>query len=144
MRWVYTQPEKKIAVSDGLNTWLHMQEEEVVYKGSVASWKSRGAFAVLAGGSLVSRYQAREISAERASVAGNVLMVLVPKKRQDDFVELEIEIRPQRMEIASITAIDAMGNRIGFLFKGVKENVPAPRQAFEFTPPPGVEIVEQD
>ena len=48
------------------------------------------------------------------------------------------------MKMASITAIDAMGNRIGFLFKEVEENVPAPREVFEFTPPSGAEIVEQD
>jgi outer membrane lipoprotein-sorting protein len=31
MRWDYTDPERKIAVSDGMHTWLYLPEDHLVY-----------------------------------------------------------------------------------------------------------------
>jgi len=143
-RWEYISPEKKIAVSDGVSTWLYLPEESVVYRGSVASWKRSGAFAALAGGRLGEGFEAVAVDPGGASRRENVVLTLRPRTPRDDFQELLVEIEPGSLKVAAIVAVDAMGNRIGIAFSGVEENVSLPEDLFRFAPPPGVRVLDQD
>ncbi|MBI3448414.1 MAG: outer membrane lipoprotein carrier protein LolA [Acidobacteria bacterium] len=144
MRWDYTTPEVKTAVSDGAHTWLYVPEDAVVYRGSVAAFKSRGAFAALASGSLRSEFEAIGVEARGAQVRGDVVLTLKPLSERDDLASLLIEIEPTRLSIASMTAIDGAGNRIAILFSDVEEDVDLPGDLFTFAPPDGARVIDQD
>jgi len=144
MRWDYTSPERKTAVSDGTHTWLYMQEDDVVYRGSVAAWKSGGAFAILAGGSLMEEYDPVEAEARTAKRRGDIVLTVRPRREHDDYSTLLLEIEPKELKLASVTAVDGAGNRITVNFSDVEENVRLQRDLFSFSPPPGARIIDQD
>lgn len=143
MRWEYEKPERKLAISDGKHTWFYLPEEKVVYRGSVEEWKEKGAFAVLVSGELSSKFEAVSASSGGTLLPGRVLLELRPRGEPGDFTSVEVEIEPSTLEIASFTAIDAMGNRIGLALAGVEENVHLPDASFTFVPPRGVEVIDQ-
>ena len=144
MRWEYERPEKKLAVCDGDHTWFYLPEEGVVYRGTAKEWREGGAFAVLVGGDLISRYEAIGASAEEAGRPGNILLTMKPRGQSNDFDSIEVEIDPRTLNIATLTAIDAMGNRIGLALAGVEENVRLSEAAFVFSPPRGSRVIDQD
>jgi len=143
MRWDYASPEKKVAVSDGLHTWLYLPEEETVYRGSVDSWKKGGAFALLAGGSLRAEYDAIGVEATGAR-KGNIVLSLKPRVQRDEFGSVLVEVNPADLTLASVTAVDGMGNRIAALFTDVEENVRLDPGLFTFSPPPRARVIDQE
>jgi outer membrane lipoprotein carrier protein len=143
MRWDYTTPERKTAVSDGTHTWLYMPEDEVVYKGSVAEWRSSGAFSILAGGSLIDEYEPVEAEAATAQRHGDVVLTVRPRKERDDLSTLVLEIEPKDLHLVSVTAVDGAGNRISVIFSDVEEDMRLDRDLFSFTPPAGARIIDQ-
>jgi outer membrane lipoprotein carrier protein len=144
LRWEYRSPERKIAVSDGEHTWLYMPEERVAYRGTVREWRRGGAFAVLAGGSLVQEFEALELSAEGGPGAGHVSLKLRPRASREAFEFLLLEFEPDGLMIRAITAVDGMGNRIGVTLGDLEENERLDPDLFRFIPPPGTEVVDQD
>jgi len=144
MRWDYTDPEKKTAVSDGVHTWLLLPDDGVVYRGSVAAWKRGGAFAILSGGSLEAAYEAGGLDTVSVLHRGDVVLRLVPRQAREEHERLLVEVRPENLAVVAITAVDRMGNRIGAVFSDVEENIPLPRGLFSFDPPAGARIIDQD
>jgi len=143
IRWEYMKPERKTAVSDGRNTWLHLPEQRLVYRGSVAEWREGGAFSVLAGGKLEDQFVALEASAEGVSRAGDVLLRLVPRTPREEYEELQIEFDTRSLMLHRITAVDGMGNRITMILERVELDPQLPEGFFTFTPPPGTEVIDQ-
>jgi len=143
MRWEYDKPERKLAISDGTHTWFYLPEEKVVYKGSVAEWKEKGAFAVLVSGRLSEKFDAVSASTGGTVLPGHVLLELKPRGDTEEFKSVEIEMDPSTLDITSFTVIDAMGNRIGLSLARVEKNVPLPDGTFSFEPPRDVEVVDQ-
>lgn len=144
MRWDYTTPEKKTAVSDGTHTWLHIPEDGVVYRGTVAAWKRGGAFSILAGGSLVDAYDAAGVEAGTAARRGYVVLTLHPKTEREEFTSLLVELEPKGLRLSSVIAVDGAGNRIAALFSDVEENVQLDRGLFSFAPPAGARVIDQE
>ena len=144
MRWEYTTPGKKTAISDGTHTWLYVPEDDVVYRGSVAVWKGGGAFSILAGGSLLEEYEPVDAEAATAQRRGDVVLTVKPLKERDDFATLVLEIEPGELKLTSMTAVDGAGNRISVIFSDVEENVKLDRALFSFSPPAGARIIDQD
>jgi len=144
MRWDYTRPEEKTAISDGTHTWLHLPEEGVVYKGSVAAWKNGGAFSILAGGSLRDEYSAIDVDVAQATRKGDVVLALKPRRERDEFVSLLVEVDPVSLTLVSVVAVDGAGNRISAFFSEIEENVALPRDVFLFKPPVGARVIDQD
>lgn len=143
MRWEYRKPERKLAVSDGTHTWLYMPEEGVVYRGDVRDWKEGGAFALLAGGSLSAEFVALSVGVEGASREGDLLLELRPAKPRDQYEQLLVQFEPSSLSISSITAVDAMGNRISVILSDLQEDPEMNEGEFTFRPPAGVRVIEQ-
>ena len=144
MRWEYTSPEPKTAVSDGTFTWLYLPEEGVVYRGTVEAWKREGPFAILAGGALGEVFEAEGIDAVSASRRGAVVLKMRPKRPAEAFEFLLVEIDPSTLSIFAVTAVDGMGNRIAAAFSDVKVNDRLRADLFTFTPPKGARVIDQD
>ena len=144
MRWEYTKPELKTAVSDGTHTWLHVPEDNVVYRGSVSEWRQGGAFAVLSEGRIGESFEARGLETAAALKRGDVVLILRPSAPRDDYETLLIEVEPGTLRIAAVTAVDSMGNRIGAAFSDIEENVALAPDLFRFTPPPGARVLDQN
>lgn len=143
LRWDYVKPERKTAISDGEHTWLHLPEEKLVYRGSVAAWRRTGAFAILVGGSLADEYDADGLEADSASRRGDLVLRLTPRRPREEVREILVEIEPKKLDIVAVTAVDALGNRTGVHLSDVEENVRIRSDLFVFTPPRGTRVVDR-
>lgn len=143
LRWDYTAPEKKTAVSDGEHTWLHVPEEGVVYRGTVSEWKRSSAFAILSGGRISEKFEAVSVDAVSPARRGDLVLKLRPKE-SDEFTEVIVEVEPTGMVVRSVTGVDGMGNRITASFADIEENPTFPADFFVFKPPPSARIVDQE
>ncbi len=143
LRWDYVKPERKTAISDGQHTWLHLPEENLVYRGSVVAWRRTGAFAILVGGSLADEYDVAGLEVDSASRRGDLVLRLTPRRPREEVQEILVEIEPSNLEIVALTAVDALGNRTGVHLSDVEENVRIRSDLFVFTPPRGTRIVDR-
>jgi outer membrane lipoprotein carrier protein len=143
MRWEYRRPERKLAVSDGTHTWLYMPDEKLAYRGDVREWKRGGAFAILAGGSLVEEFAPVDLSIVEATRKGDLVLRLRPVEIREEYDFLLIQFEPSSLTINTITAIDAMGNRVTIILSGLEEPRSLPDDEFTFDPPSGTRIIDQ-
>jgi outer membrane lipoprotein carrier protein len=139
MRWVYTAPEKKEFVSDGRKLYSYMPaDRQVIVSDVPADGGDTTAALFLAGrGDL-----ARDFTAVlEGSTAASYRLKLTPKKKQQEFDTLTVQVRRDNLQIESLVAQDRQGGTSTFVFSDLKENVGLADSAFVFKTPRGVQVV---
>ena len=142
-RWEYTQPERKIFVSDGRSIYFYVYGERQATQASVKeSADPQIPFLFLLGRGNLRRDFARiEVaSGERPAAAGNVVLLLVPRRAPQEFKQLLVEVSPSPLAVQRMVIFERNGGRMDFTLANVRENFIAPDGDFRFTPPPGVTI----
>jgi outer membrane lipoprotein-sorting protein len=66
---------------------------------------------------------------------------LTPKKKQQEFDTLTVQVRRDTLQIESLVAQDRQGGTSTFTFSNVKENVGLADSKFVFKTPRGVQVV---
>ena len=139
MRWVYTAPEKKEFVSDGRKVYSYMPaDRQVIVSDVPADGGDTTAALFLAGrGDL-----ARDFTAVlEGSTPTSYRLKLTPKKKQQEFDTLTVQVRRDNLQIESLVAQDRQGGTSTFVFSNLKENVGLADSAFVFKTPRGVQVV---
>ncbi|MEX2270872.1 MAG: outer membrane lipoprotein chaperone LolA [Vicinamibacterales bacterium] len=142
MRWTYTAPEKKEFVSDGKTLYSHLPaDRQVIVSDVPADGGDTTAALFLAGrGDL-----ARDFNAQlEESAAGTSRLTLTPKKRQQEFDTLTIQVRRDNLQIQTLVARDGQGGTSTFTFSNLEENVGLDDSRFVFKMPRGVQVVRAD
>jgi len=78
-----------------------------------------------------------------ASTPGNVMLRGIPKGMADRASTVLLEITPES-QIARIIIEEVDGSVTEYRFDQQQENVEASDQQFRFSPPPGVEMIEDN
>jgi outer membrane lipoprotein-sorting protein len=77
------------------------------------------------------------------SKPGNRVLRAIPKKAEEvGYSEVLMEISPE-FDIRSMVITYADRSRMEFVFEDIKRNSALSPSLFNFTPPPGVEIIDQ-
>jgi len=147
MRWEYESPERKLAIVDGVHTWLYLPDDAEAYRGSAAELKEAGAAALLLTGKarLTSGYTARRLAPgdlPAAGAAGTVAIELKSTGTSAEPVTLTLAIDAERLHIRMLVVTGEMQDRMVFRFHDLIENRPLEAALFRFEPPPGVEVIE--
>lgn len=146
MRWEYEKPEKKLAVTDGETTWLHLPEDKEVHVGRYPTGGGAAASTLLAGRlRLDEDFIARRLTAEESGppgVAGAVVIHLTPVNPQEEFEALLLAMDPKSLLVRRLTVMDALGGRMTFEFFDLEENVVLDDALFRFEMPRGVEVID--
>ncbi len=145
-RWEYTSPERKLFISDGKNVFFYVQGESHAARSSVKqSVDPQIPFLFLLGrGNLRRDFSRIELlNDERATVAGNRMLRLVPNRAPDEFKKLLVEVNPATFEVKRMVIFERSGARMDFVLSNVRENFIAADSQFQFTPPAGVTIRQQ-
>jgi outer membrane lipoprotein carrier protein len=145
-RWEYVEPERKLFISDGKNIYFYVEGERHASRTSLKqSSDPQIPFLFLLGRSdLRSEFTRIELlSDERAVIAGNRVLRLVPARAPEEFKKLLVEVDPTRFEVRRLVIFERSGARMDFLLNNVRENYVAPDGEFTFTPPPGVIVKDQ-
>jgi outer membrane lipoprotein carrier protein len=142
MRWTYTDPEKKVFVSDGTKYYSYIPEDRQVYVATVpAGDQASTAVLFLAGkGDIV-----RDFDATAATVPGapadSVALKLTPRRPQREYDWLELVVDRVSLALRMLVTKDSQGGTSTFAFANLRENANIPSKEFVFTMPRGVDVV---
>ena len=139
MRWTYTAPEKKEFVSDGSKLYSYVPaDRQVIVSELPAGGGDTTAALFLAGrGDLTKDFTAVLESQGPTTYR----LKLTPKKRQQEFDTLVIQVRKDTLQIDTLVAQDRQGGTSTFTFTNLKENVGLDNSRFVFKTPRGVQVV---
>ena len=144
MRWEYRPPKEKLFISDGEAVWFYLPAERQLRKTSLRKLDDlRSPLAFLLGKTKLEN-ELRGLSKvvdQSPLGAGNILLRGVPQAMGGQTSEVQLEITPSD-QIVRIVLMETDGGTTEFRFVGWKENLELNDSLFQFTPPPGVEVVE--
>ena len=144
MRWEYDEPEEKLFVCDGKTAYLYSPSDRLVRHAPIKKIDDlRSPLRFLLGKSRL----AREL--ERANLPdevkplrpGNIVISGKPTNYSDRVETVWVEVSPEhRIDRLVIKNVD--GAETEFRFSNQQENIKIQDARFRFTPPSGVEVVE--
>jgi len=144
MRWEYDQPRKKLFVSDGKTAWFYVPGEQQARKAPVNKLDDiRSPLRFLLGKTKL-RKEFDELGIApniKPENPGNMVMRGSPKGMEDRVPLVILEVTPEG-QIDRIQIEETDGAVTDFRFTETQDNVAVAENLFQFTPPPGVEVVE--
>jgi outer membrane lipoprotein carrier protein len=143
MRWQYQEPTPKLFIDDGKNAFFYVPSERQARRMPAKKLDDfRSPIRYMLGHTkLESEFRKLSISSAAPKQAGDVVLEGVPKGMEDRVERVVLEINPES-QISGIRIEELDGSTTEFIFSDLQENVPANRDLFRFTPPPGVEVIE--
>jgi outer membrane lipoprotein carrier protein len=146
MKWEYHQPKEKLFLTDSENAYFYVPGERQARKTSLKKIDDiRSPLRYLLGKTKLQKELdhlswAPDIAPLQP---GNIVLRGVPKGMTDRISEVVLEIsRTHQISRIMIQGVD--GATTDFRFSGMEENVPLPDSFFRFTPPPGVQMIQDD
>ncbi len=138
MRWDYETPEEKIAICNGMESWLYIQEDNTVLKGNLEdSESSRALLSLLTGtADLKSIFEGEVVSKKKNTITARIKS----RAENDQFDHLIITVGRKNKMIVAIEVFDALKNRMTYSFKNIRENPEIDPSIFRFTIPQGAQI----
>jgi len=146
MHWVYTAPEKKEFVSDGLKVYSYLPQDKQVMVASMPSDNQATTPALfLAGkGDIARDFTAAYAEASPAGTtrpAGTVSLKLTPRQSEPEYEYLVVAIDPATLQIRALTTRDRQGGDSTLVFANLKENRGISDKEFAFRIPSGVDVI---
>lgn len=137
-RWDYESPEAQEIVGDGDRVWIYDVELEQVTVRNQKEALGRTPAILLAGGEDISdNYTIIDIGTQGRFDWVN----LIPVNEDSGFTEVRIGFEDNRLRLMEL--LDNLGQRTRMTFVDLKENKEIPDTAFDFIPPPGVDIIDE-
>ncbi len=142
MRWEYTEPEKKLFVSDGRKIYSYIpQDRQVVVSTMPQDDQAPTPALFLTGKGNIIRDFNVAFDKVADAPAGSVALKLTPKKREPEYESLTLVVDPQSLSLRMLITIDSQGGRSAFTFSNLKENVKLADSHFVFQMPRNVDVV---
>jgi len=146
MRWEYRSPRDKLFLSDGRDTWFYLPGDKQVRKSPMKKLEDlRSPLGLLLGKTrLEKELHALGFAPDiPPMVSGDLVLRGVPNGIEDRVSAVLLEITPEnRIRRITISGVD--GSNTEYRFTDQKEDVPIDDAKFRFTPPPGVETIDED
>ena len=145
MRWEYEPKPGKLFIVNDREVWFYSPEDREATRADAAKISdARFPFLFLLGQKNLRR-EFREIAfaaQDTGAQSGIRNLRLVPKRKGTGIRELYLEVTTdgQILKVKQIDEADAVSE---FSLMNVRENYIAPAEAFEFNPPPGVNVRRQ-
>lgn len=144
-RWDYTRPYEQVIVADGEKLWIYDKDLDQVtvrlQKQAIGDTP-----ALLLGGKvdLTRNFTISEPAAmnpeQNTAPEGIHWVLLTPHQEESGFLALRIAFRGNRIAVMELD--DNFGQKTVLEFSEVKENTPVEPGLFRFTPPQGVDLVD--
>jgi outer membrane lipoprotein carrier protein len=141
MRWEYTDPEKKVFVSDGsqIYSYIPADRQVIVSPMPEADQATTSTLFLTGKGNLVRDFTVSFGELPQAP-AGSTVLRLVPRHADRDYDTLLLVVGASR-QIRMLSAVDRQGGRSTFTFSDIKENTGLADKIFTFKIPRGVDVV---
>lgn len=145
MRWDYESPERKVFVSDGVNTWFHVPADRQVVVGSFGDGAGSDAGSpnpldVLAGNATILDHFDPLAEDGQPDPALRTIS-LVPRRQNGEMTALSLTVSAATGQIQAIEFEDLEGNHTSFRFSDFRFATDPDDALFTFTIPPGTDVV---
>ena len=143
MRWDYTVPNQKL-ISDGHTLWYYQPEEKQVLVSDVSKvLKERTPLAFLAGeGNLSRDFNLLNLNESVSQKEDNYVVELAPKEPLATLSKLILTVDKKTCIVLQADVVDGLGNVTRTRFIDTKTNVGLANSFFQFTIPPGTEVIK--
>jgi len=144
MRWEYHVPREKLFLIDSSHAYFYVTGERQARKTPLKNLDDiRSPLRYLLGKTkLEKELDGLSLAPDLAPTQpGGIVLRGVPKALKDQVSSVVLEISPEH-EIRRILIYGVDGATTDFRFSQIEENVPVPDSLFRFTPPPGVETLQ--
>jgi outer membrane lipoprotein carrier protein len=140
MRWSYTAPEQKLFVFDGSRSWFYVPADKQVTQARITDARKRELPFLLLGDTAAR--QQHFIVKQQSGRGGVTTTTLQPRAANAVVRNVTVTTSANHL-IQRIDYTDREGNRTSFQFSGYHPQS-AGADAFRFTPPAGVQVVNAD
>jgi outer membrane lipoprotein-sorting protein len=138
MRWEYTRPAGKLAVTDGRTSYLYLPSEKQVYVQPMDQWENPLAMRLLSG-------QVRpdqEVRCLSAAKTGDETVLRLELVAPDTGIkDLEVTLSQALGIVTGVRFRDPLGNSVTFELSHVETGGDFPEALFTFQVPPGVQVL---
>jgi len=143
MRWDYTAPNQKL-ISDGHTLWYYQPDEKQVLISDVSSvLNEKTPLAFLAGeGNLSRDFKLLNLKESVSQKEDNYVVELAPKEPLATLSKLILTVDKKAYIVLQVDVLDALGNVTRTRFINIKTNVGISGSLFQFTSPPGTEVIK--
>jgi len=139
MRWSYARPEEKLFVFDGNRSWFYVSgDKQVTVTNLDAGRRAELPFLVI--GDPAARE--KNFVVRESSRGGAVVVTLQPRSAAAMIRSVSVTIAPATHLIQRVDYTDREGNQTSFALSGIRKRS-LTNDLFKFTPPAGVQVVEQ-
>ena len=136
-RWETKQPYEQTIVADGARVWVYEPDLQQVSVRSQSSEEAHSPLTVLTD---LSQLDSQFTTSESGERDGLVWLKLVSKAKEPEFEYAELGFSPKSLE--RMLFKDQLGNTTEMRFDDWKRNPKIPPDAFQFTPPKGVDVID--
>lgn len=134
--WDYKSPYRQLIVANNKKVWLYDSElEQVTVKKLDAAAGNAPAQLLSSGDSLESSFTIAEIGA----IDDLEWVELTPREKNASFEQIRLGF--DRHDLRTMELIDNFGHTTRLEFSNLQRNPRLAASLFEFTPPPGVDVV---
>ena len=141
MRWEYSQPQKKVFISDGKNLYFYVSGEAQARESNLKNADDlRSPLRYLLGKTKLEKELSGIAMRQSNENAGDSIITGVPRAMRESVRSVDIEINQQN-QIVRLQIFGVDGSRTEFNFSHIVENAPAADDLFRFEVPAGVELL---
>ena len=136
--WHYATPSEQLIIGDGKQVWIYDVElEQITHRQSEAAVTQTPAMLLSGEGDLAETF----ILEDAGQRDGLDWVRMIPKSRDSGFTDIHIGFSGGSLQLLEMQ--DNFGQTTQIRFKNVTENSDIPEQTFSFTPPAGVDVIEE-
>jgi outer membrane lipoprotein carrier protein len=142
MRWDYTNPERKLFVSDGRKIYSYIPQDRQVTVTTMPRGEQAPTPALfLTGQGDLTRDFSAAFDKVADAPAGSVALKLTPKRQEPEYESLTLVVDQKTLSLQMLITVDSQGGRSAFTFSNLKENVGLADNQFVFQMPRNVEVI---
>jgi outer membrane lipoprotein carrier protein len=146
MRWEYQQPETRIFIADGRETWLYAPADRQVTVRAVNPEELRNTplQLLLGQAQILKSFTAAWDGTTRPKYQDSSLLRLTPRAAQSEYSAIVVEYDTRSFDLRRIIIRESSGNTSEFLLTNLAANPKLDKKLFEFKAPKGIELIRID
>lgn len=146
MRWEYRDPEEKLFVADGRDSYLYVPADRqvMIRRFSAEELHSTPLQFLLGRGDIAQSYEVSWEKDFKPRSPGALVLHLMPRRPDAQYAYLVLEYEQSTFDLRRILVKELMGNTSEFVLTNLKTNVRLADKLFQFKIPKGVEVVRID
>ena len=142
MDWQYANPAGNRVVSNGQLLKVYEAANKQMFEQPVNASQYPAALSFLVGGGkLANIFDFQLFPGASMNFPGGDVLVGTPKQATPAYTKVLFYVDTASSQVRRVLIVDGQGNRNRFDFENPKVNVQVPANQFNFTPPPGTQII---